>query len=252
MPVDQRERTPGSRKNAVDVERHAGFAQIRSSGGMGSRKRRTAVAMFAVAVALAGAVVLAPPSAFAHGGDEEANAVDLVEQALAIVVNTPDAVGEALERVEAALADEAEKSTGELDIASLELAAAALETGDLHDAEDALVAALGIDPHADEDAPVDAVEEAPTVSTPKPTSDGSADADVVPDSGQSSGTEDSNDVDRPVETAAASTDAASHGLTERVDGGFRAPSGTGVAALVLAGVLAAGGFALAHSKTGGK
>ncbi|MFV1999290.1 MAG: hypothetical protein ACC654_02895 [Acidimicrobiia bacterium] len=250
MPVDQRERTPGSRKNAVDIERHAGIAQSRSSGGMGSRKRRTVVAMFAVAVALAGAVMLAPPSAFAHGGDEEANAVDLVEQALAIVVNTPDAVGEALERVEAALADEAEESTGELDIASLELAAAALETGDLHDAEDALVAALGIDPHADE--PVDAVEEAPTVSTPKPTSDGSADADVVPDSGQSSGTEDSNDVDRPVETTAASTDAASHGLTERVDGGFRAPSGTGVAALVLAGVLAAGGFALAHSKTGGK
>ena len=223
---------------------------------MGSRKRRTVVAMFAVAVALAGAVVLAPSSALAHGGDEEANAVDLVEQALAIVVNTPDAVGEALERVEAALADEAEELTGELDIASLDLAAAALETGDLHAAEDALVAALGIDPHADEDEPVDAVEEAPTVSapnaTPEATSDGSADADVVPNSSQISGTEDSKDAEPPVEIAAASTDAASHGLTERVDGGFRAPSGTGVAALVLAGVLAAGGFALAHSKTGGK
>ncbi|GMQ98128.1 MAG: hypothetical protein BMS9Abin17_0634 [Acidimicrobiia bacterium] len=248
MSVNHPVKTPDSREIAKNLGREMGGMRRGRSEIIGSRKRRTVVAMFAVAVALAGAGVLAaPPSALAHGGDDEANAVDLVEQALAIVVNTPDAVGEALERVEAALAEEAEESTGELDIASLELAAVALETGDLHDAEDALVAALGIDPHANEDEPVEAVEEVPIVPL-----DGSADADVVPDSDQTGGTEDSNDVERPAETAAASTSVASHGLTERVDGGFRAPTGTGVAALALAGVLAVGGFALAHSRTGVK
>ena len=247
MSVNHPVRTPDSRETGRSLGREMGGMRRGRSEIIGSRKRQTVVAMFAVAVALAGAGVLAPPSALAHGGDDEANAVDLVEQALAIVVNTPDAVGEALERVEAALAEEAEESTGELDIASLELAAVALETGDLHDAEDALVAALGIDPHAAEDGPVEAVEEVPIVSL-----DGSADADVVPDSDQTGGREDSNDVERPAETAAASTSVASHGLTERVDGGFRAPTGTGVAALALAGVLAVGGFALAHSRTGVK
>ncbi len=219
---------------------------------MGSGKRLTAISMIAVVVAVIGAVALAPPPALAHGGGDEAGAVDLVEQALAIVVNSPDAVGEALERVEAALAEEAEEPTGELDIASLQLAAAALERGDLHDAEDALVAALGIDPHADEDERVEAVEESPSVSTPDAVSDGSADSDVAPEKDQTSGTEDSDHDARPAEPAATSADVASHGLTDRVDGGFRAPSGTGVAALVLAGVLAAGGFALAYLRTGGK
>jgi hypothetical protein len=40
----------------------------------------------------------------AHGEEGEAEAVDLVEQALAIVVNSPDAMSEAQERIEAALA----------------------------------------------------------------------------------------------------------------------------------------------------
>lgn len=219
---------------------------------MGDGKRLTAIPMIAVAVAVIGAFALVAPPALAHGGADESGSVDLVEQALAIVVNSPDAVGEALERVEAALGEEAEEPTGELDIASLELAAAALETGDLHGAEDALVAALGIDPHADEDEPVEAVEEPPSVSAPDATSGGRADADVVPVRDQTSDTEDSDDDVQPTEIAAASTDATSHGLTDRVDGGFRAPSGTGVAALVLAGALAVGGFALAHSRTGGK
>jgi len=248
MSVDQRQRAPGSRRNAADDEWLAGGSQGEGSVAMGSRKRWTVVAMFAVAVALAGAGLLAPPSALAHGGDDEANAVDLVEQALAIVVNTPDAVGEALERVEAALAEEAEESTGELDIASLELAAVALETGDLHDAEDALVAALGIDPHADEVDPAGAVEGPSNDSTVDPALEESPDVGEDP-AGEAEG---SDGEQQPDEMAATSTEPASHGLTERVDGGFRAPSGTGVAALALAGVLAVGGFALAHSKTGGK
>lgn len=86
----------------------------------------------------------------AHGGDDEGDPVNLVEQALAILVNTPAAVGEALERVEEALVEEAEAPSGELDLVALEEARSALEEGRLHDAEDALVAALGQDPHEEE------------------------------------------------------------------------------------------------------
>ncbi len=218
------------------------------SGVTGSGRRLRGIAMIAIVVAVTGAIVWATPPALAHGGDEEATAVDLVEQALAIVVNSPDAVGEALERVEAALAEEAENPTGELDIASLELAAEALETGDLHDAEDALVAALGIDPHADENEVAEAAEESPSVSAPDATSAGAEDADMAPAEEPTRGTEDSEDEEK---TAAVATDEARHGPTDRVDGALRTPSGAGVAALVLAGLLGAGGFALAYSRTGG-
>lgn len=211
---------------------------------MGSGKRRTAIPIIAVVVAVMGAVVLTPLPALAHGGTDEADAVDLVEQALAIVVNSPDAAGEALERIEAALAEEAGEPTGELDVASLELAVGALETGDLHGAEDALVAALGIDPHAQVDERVEAVEESPSGST--------ADPAAAPTEAPAREIEDSDSEERPAETAGASIDTAFHGLTDRVDGGFRTPSGTDIAALLLAGVLAVGGFALTYSRTGGK
>ncbi len=62
---------------------------------MGSEKRLAAIPMIAVAVAVIGAIALASSPALAHGGADEAGSVDLVEQALAIVVNSPDAVGEA-------------------------------------------------------------------------------------------------------------------------------------------------------------
>jgi len=222
------------------------------SPGASGRSRSVAAVMVAVVVVVMGVVALAPLPALGHGGADEANAVDLVEQALAIVVNSPDAVGEALERVEAALVEVAEEPTADLDVASLELAAVALVTGDLHGAEDALVAALGIDPHADAVEPVEAVEESTSVSTPEAISDSSPDLSVAPAEELAPGTRGSGDVEQPAETAAVATGAPTHGLTERVDGGFRAPSGTGVVALVLAGVLAVGGFALAHSRTGGE
>jgi len=249
MSVNHPVKAPDSRETAKSFRRKVDGMRRGRSKVVGNRKRRTVVSILAVAVTLAGAGVLAAPSALAHGGGDEATAVDLVEQALAIVVNSPDAVDEALKRVETALAEVDHESTGELDVASLELAAVALKAGDLHDAEDALVAALGIDPHGNEDEPV---EEAPSASATNVPPDGSADADVEPGSDQTSGAEDNNNVERPAETAAASTSEVSHGLTERVEGGFRAPTGTGVAALVVAGVFAVGGFALAHSKPGGK
>jgi len=221
----------------------------RMSGEMGSGRQLSVIAMIAIVVV--GVVALAASPARAHGGADEADAVDLVEQALAIVVNSPGAVGEALERVETALAEEAEEPTGELDIASLEMAAAALETGDLHDAEDALVAALGIDPHADGEEPAEALEESPSDSSPDAAADGSGDPGAAPAEDQAIGTEDSHDEEQPAETAATATGVAAHGLTDRVDGGFRAPSGTDVASLVLAGVLAVGGFSLAYLRRGG-
>jgi len=220
--------------------------------GAGRRRRTAGIVMIAVSVAVIGAVWLAPQRALAHGGADEAGAVDLVEQALAIVVNSPEAVGEAIERVEAALTEEAEEPTGDLDVASLEVALVALEAGDLHDAEDALVAALGIDPHADEDEAAGTVEETSAGTVADTPEQDPVDAGVTADGDETGDTEDPVDEAQPVETAAVSTDTLSHGLTDRVDGGFRAPSGTGVAALVLAGALGAGGFVLAYSKTGGK
>ena len=251
MIMYQHARTVESRA-AARAERDDPCRTNSRTGETGSGRRPSGIAMIAVVVTVIGAIAWASPPALGHGSDEEATTVALVEQALAIVVNSPDAVGEALERVEAALAEEDEEPTGELDIASLELAAAALKTGDLHDAEDALVAALGIDPHADADKPAETVEELPSESSADATAEGTADPDVAADRDQTSRTEESDDEERSTETAPGSTDEASHGLTDRVDGGFRAPSGTGVAALALAGLLAVGGFALAHQRTGGK
>lgn len=220
--------------------------------GAGRRRRTAGIAMLAIAVAVIGAAGLAPQRALAHGGGDEAGAVDLVEQALAIVVNSPDAIGEALERIEAALVEEAEGPSGDLDVASLEAAVAALEAGDLHDAEDALVAALGVDPHADGGEGVDAGQASPPSTDAEVPVQASPDATVTADGDDTPGTGDPTDEAQPVETAPVSGDTVAHGLTERVEGGFRAPSGTGVAALVLAGALGAGGLALAYSKTGGK
>lgn len=78
--------------------------------------------------------------------DGESDPTNLVEQAPAIVVNTPDAADEALERVEEAMETDEEDPSGELDVP-------ALEEGSLHDAEDLLVEALGGDPHALAGAP---------------------------------------------------------------------------------------------------
>ncbi len=94
-------------------------------------------------------VVVSTVPALAHGEDVESDPVNSVEQALAIVVNTPDAVDEALERVEFAIAEERDDPSVELNVDALESASAALEEGRLHDAEDALVEALGQEPHGE-------------------------------------------------------------------------------------------------------
>jgi len=207
--------------------------------------------IFAIAVAVVGVAAWGTAPASAHGDDDEADAVNLVEQALAIVVNTPAAADEALERVEAARAAEAEEPSGELDIASLELAAVALENGDLHEAEDALMGALGSDPHAGADSPVEPAGGPSSDSGAEPAGEpsGAAGAAEAEDPAQDPAAEPLEDLS--AEDGLLATGVAAHGLTDRVDGGFRAPSGTDVAALAAAAVLAAGGFALVRRKRGG-
>jgi hypothetical protein len=177
-------------------------------------------------------MTLGTTPALAHGGDEEADSVDLVEQALAIVVNTPDEVAEALERVEAALAAEAESPSGELDLVALEEAALALEEGRLHDAEDALIQALGRDPHAEETEPpepVESVEPGATPATTEPTATTTG--------------------EEPTEAPTAEEEVVTeHGLTSRVDGGIVTPGPGELVALGVALVLALGGVTLVRGK----
>lgn len=148
--------------------------------------------------------------ALAHGGEGESDPVNLVEQALAIVVNTPDAVDEALERVEEALGTEAAEPSGELDVPALEEAAVALEDDRLHDAEDLLVEALGQDPHA---------------GSAEPSSFSSTAAEEV--TGQM---------------------PPQHGLTDRVDGGFEIPSAGGWTAIGVAAAGAVVGVILVRRR----
>ncbi|GMQ85773.1 MAG: hypothetical protein BMS9Abin07_1341 [Acidimicrobiia bacterium] len=222
---------------------------------MGSGRRR-----LALAAALIGVVMLAAAPALAHGEEDEAGAVELVKQALAIVVNTPAASGEALERVEAALDAEAEEPSGELDIASLKVAADALEAGDLHEAEDALVTALGVDPHAGADDPTEVAAAPPQEPAADPAEVPEAELGGPP-AGEEAGEADDGHAEEVAVGQAAEADdghgeeasggeAAAHGLTERVDGGFRAPVGTAAVALAAAALLVAGGLALVFKKNG--
>lgn len=157
-----------------------------------------------------GLVVWLALPALAHGEGGESDPVDLVEQALAIVVNTPDLVDEAVERVDEALEAEGAEPSGELDVPALEAAAAALEEGRLHDAEDSLIEALGQDPHA---------------GSAEPTSFSSTAAEEI--------------------TGEA---PAQHGLTDRVDGGFDTPSGAGWAAMGSALIVGAIGMVLVRRR----
>ena len=148
--------------------------------------------------------------ALADGGGGESEPVDMIEQALAIVVNAPGSRGEALERVEAVLAAEDASELAGLNLEALATARDALERGDDHAAEDSLVKALGQDPH------------------PQEGSVGPAGADEPEDE----------------EPGLLTTPILEHGLTERLEAGFRPPNAIAlIAALVIAG---AGALLLRH------
>jgi len=177
--------------------------------------------------------------AYAHGGDGESDPVNLVEQALAIVVNTPDAANEALERVEEALAEEAEEPSGELDLVALENAAVALEEARLHDAEDALVRALGRDPHLEDPEPVIRGEVAEPEDPAQAADVAQPDVPTEPEEAV---------VASPGDSDIEPAEPAEHGLTSRVEGGFVAPSPSGWAALGVALLLAVGGIGFVVNK----
>ncbi len=201
---------------------------------------RSAVYWFTIGLAVAVLVAAwGSAPAEAHGGEDEADPVDQVEQALAIVVNTPDAASEALERIEAALAEEAEEPSGELDLVALEDAAVALEEARLHDAEDALVRALGRDPHLEDPEPV----ERGAAAEPE---DPAASADVgqpdIPVEAERTVATDSADSNvKPAQSA-------EHGLTSRIEGGVIGITSSVLAALGVALLLALGGIGFVVKK----
>jgi hypothetical protein len=181
-------------------------------------------------------VLVGAGPALAHGEEGEEEPVDLVEQALAIVVNSPDAMSEAQEKIEAALtADPADLEA--LDLEALERALVAVEAGDAHAAEDALIEALGRDPHPEEVVEGPAAAGGGTVTTVAPAT---APGTLEP-------AEETDPTDEPEEdkdddeNGLFSTPSLDHGLTERVEGGFRSPD---VAALALAVILAVAGTVL--------
>lgn len=139
--------------------------------------------------------------ALADGGGGESEPVDMIEQALAIVVNAPGSRGEALERVEAVLAEDPSELAG-LNLEALATAREALERGDDHAAEDSLVQALGQDPHPQQGS----VEWAGAVEP------------------------------EDEEPGLLTTPILEHGLTERLEAGFRPPNAIAlIAAIVIAG-----------------
>lgn len=104
---------------------------------------RLAVVMLAGAMVV---VITRPALADEVGGDY--TPTELVEQALAILVNAPGSMEESLERIEAVLAEDPSELNG-LDTEALERAATAIEADDDHAAENALLEALGLAPLPD-------------------------------------------------------------------------------------------------------
>ena len=167
-----------------------GFAVARSPN-------RSVVGLFLLVV-----IAFQAGPALADGGGGESEPVDMIEQALAIVVNAPGSMGEALERVEAVLAEDPSELAG-LNLEALETARDALERGDDHTAEDSLVQALGQDPH-------------PQQGSVEPEGDDEPEGE---------------------EPGLLTTPVLEHGLTERLEAGFRSPNAIAlIAAIVIAGV----------------
>ena len=172
--------------------------------------------------------------ALAHGEDGVAEPIELIEQALAIVVNSPGSIGEARERIEDALAAESDELEG-LDVEALNRALDAIVAGDAHAAEDALVEALGRDPHPEEPVEPERPVEGGTPTTGPQTTTVPTPEEPV------EAVEPGEEMEEGDEGGLFSTPVLDHGLTERVEGGFRSP---GVVGLVLAVILAGAGTLL--------
>ena len=115
-----------------------------------------------VAVALTGTALLALPGrASAHRDDESAEAGVLIRQAIALIVNTPDDLMAAAEKVDDALAAPDQEG---VDIELVDEAARALADGDVHEARALLERSIGARPHLGDTDPVQ-IGEAPPLAT---------------------------------------------------------------------------------------
>jgi len=131
--------------------------------------RRLVVLLAAVLLTM---LTLAPP-AMAHGGEQSDEASVLVRQAIALIVSSPDDLGEIREKVEAAR--EAPDTTG-VDLALVEQADAALTDGeDLAQVRALLERSIGAGavtaPAPDEPEPGSATTPAATEGAGEPTGD---------------------------------------------------------------------------------
>ena len=89
-------------------------------------------------------VVVSAPSASAHGNGESDVAGDLVRQAIALIVNTPDDHEMIADKINDALNS---TETEGVDISSVAKAKDALESGDLHTTRALLEVSIGAQPH---------------------------------------------------------------------------------------------------------
>lgn len=105
-------------------------------------------------------------AALAHEGEESGKAGDLVRQAIALIVNTPNDIDAITDKVVDAL--EAEDTDG-VDLAEVQQARAALEDGDLHRTRALLEASIGAQPHV----PLEVAEPPPIGETTPTTTAGS-------------------------------------------------------------------------------
>jgi hypothetical protein len=114
----------------------------------GPRRHRPAV------VAMGALLVLlfsAEPAA-AHEGEQSTEASDLIRQAIALIVNTPNDTMAIEDKINDAI--NANDKTG-VDIAPVQQANDALEAGDLHRARALLEVSIGAQPHLSSALPVD-------------------------------------------------------------------------------------------------
>lgn len=105
----------------------------------------------------------ARPAAAHEDDDENAKAADLVRQAIALIVNTPDDIDAINDKITDA--GTAEDTSG-VDLELVEQAGVAFGSGDLHEARALLERSIGAQPHLNEAEPPPIRETTPTTAAP--------------------------------------------------------------------------------------
>lgn len=133
------------------------------------RRARTSLGTVATIVAALLLVLVGSGSpAGAHGGDESVEASALVQQAIALLVDSPDDAAPAAEKVKDALATSDQEG---VDVDLLDQAATALASGDTHGARSLLERSIGAKPHLNDadPAPIGKVDSAAPDAEAAPT-----------------------------------------------------------------------------------